>query len=31
MNINVDGKDYDIDLNCPKCGELNKLQIDLKH
>ena len=23
------GKDYDIDLNCPKCGELNKLQIDL--
>ena len=23
------GKDYDIDLNCPKCGEKNKLQIDL--
>ena len=23
------GKDYDIDLPCPKCGEINKLTIDL--
>ena len=23
------GKDYDIDFSCPKCGEQNKLQIDL--
>ena len=23
------GKDYDIDYPCPKCGETNKLQIDL--
>jgi len=23
------GKDYEIDLNCPKCGEVNKLTIDL--
>ena len=23
------GKDYDIDLPCPKCGEVNKLSIDL--
>ena len=23
------GKDYDIDMNCPKCGESNKLTIDL--
>tara|TARA_R110002074_G_scaffold215893_1_gene385720 strand:+ start:181 stop:984 length:804 start_codon:yes stop_codon:yes gene_type:complete len=23
------GKDYDIDMTCPKCGEINKLSIDL--
>tara|TARA_R110000737_G_scaffold339254_1_gene361003 strand:+ start:293 stop:1096 length:804 start_codon:yes stop_codon:yes gene_type:complete len=23
------GKDYDIDMNCPKCGETNKLTVDL--
>jgi len=23
------GKDYDLDYTCPKCGELNKLQVDL--